>query len=290
MFRKPNSPSPEAEAFKKFLIIEGILLLLMMLLLLFNASAGRKKRSDNLNETTPNYTSNLKNSSTEVSSVIGGYRKGYPSKCDTLRNDSTVRFFASNIDPLVLFKKALKLPENQWPDSQIVLEELDELRFFFIDGEEDRPRKSITYELVLPIEREKELANFMLQDLCRYFNVNAAIKEQETDCYYLVHEPSASVPLSKGGKEENNFEAGEGQRHFLRNSDISSLISYLNNVPGMLPVFDYTGITQKVDLELGTDPGSVCTLNSALKPYGMALKFFVRRMKMLVLSPASLPE
>lgn len=55
----------------------------------------------------------------------------------------------------------------------------------------------------------------------------------------------------------------------------------------MLPVFDYTGITQKVDLELGTDPSSVSSLNSALKPYGMALKFSVRKkMRMLVLSPA----
>lgn len=175
MFRNPKpSLFPEADAFEKFLIIEGILILLIMLLLLCNAFAGRKKRSDNLNEATLNYTSNLKNSFSQVSSLIGGYRKDLPAKCETLRNDSTVKFFASNMEPLALFKKALKLPESEWPHSRVVLDDLDVTRFLLIEGEKDHPQKSITYELILPIERENELANFMLQDLCRYFKVNTA--------------------------------------------------------------------------------------------------------------------
>ena len=180
----------------------------------------------------------------------------------------------------------MNLQPNAWPNSYILFDHVDVLQFLMIEPQEDWAEKSITYELSIPLEREKELNSFILHDLCRYFKVKAQIQERETDCYMLVKESAVKFPCEKDAKRENNFKTGEGQPYFMKNSPLSDLVRQLNEEPGMLPVFDTTGITQNVDLELGSDLTPVFLLNQQLKKYGLALKFSTRRMPVLVLSPA----
>lgn len=219
-------------------------------------------------------------------SLIGPYRDGLPVQAGIQRSDTSFRFYGLNMSLLYLFKKALKLPENGWPNSRVLYENLDGSRFIMRNWQEERQQKSFCYELILPRGREKDFHDFMLQDLGRFFNIKASVQRRETGCYVLCRIESARVPLSSGGIMADNLRSPALEPKFMQNSWILSLTSHLNQIPGMLPVFDETEINEKVDLQLGKDLSSVASLNTALQPYGLVLKFETRPIDMLVLTKA----
>lgn len=171
-------------------------------------------------------------------SLIDHYRDGLPVQAGIERSDTSFRFYGLNMSLLYLFKKALKLPENGWPNSRVVYENLDGSSFIMVNWQEERQQESFCYELILPRAREKDFHEFMLQDLGRFFNIKASVQRRETGCYILSRIESARVPASSGGTMSDNLRSAAPEPKFLRNSWILTLVGHLNQIPGMLPVFD----------------------------------------------------
>jgi thiol-disulfide isomerase/thioredoxin len=218
-------------------------------------------------------------------SLISGFQQGLPGSIGSAKDSVSIRVHALNQGIISLYKKALQLPAY-WPRSRLVFEQLDRSTYEISNWYEEREAKAWCYELILPLSREQDLYPIMLQDLSRFFHLDARIEERETPCYVLRTSDAGLIPPEATGERQNNLLKNDDRSKFMQNDWLSSLIEYLDDQPGMPPVFDESGITYRLNLDLGTRLTDLDSLNKALAKQGLQFKSEQRSIPMLILSPS----
>jgi thiol-disulfide isomerase/thioredoxin len=218
-------------------------------------------------------------------SLISGFQRGLPGSIGSAKDSVSIRVHALNQGIISLYKKALQLPAY-FPRSRLVFEQLDRSTYEISNWYEEREAKAWCYELILPISLEQDLYPIMLQDLSRFFHLDARVEERKTLCYVLRISDAGLIPPEALGERQNNLPKNDERTKFMKNDWLSSLIEYLDDQPGMPPVFDESGITHRLNLNLGTRLTDPDSLNKALKKQGLQLKSEQRSIPMLILSPS----
>ena len=218
------------------------------------------------------------------SSVFSPYIPGLPSRSGLVRNDSNIRFYATNVDAVYLYKKALQLPEYEWPQNRVVFEGATR-ESFQVSNPAEYPSKTYCYELILPLAKASQIFETLTAELDNFFHIKADIERKAIQCYGLEIVKTGLLPISASALNEQNLKDKDGENKFLRNEWLSTLTNHLNTIKGMPLVLELTGIKHKVDLELNADLSDIKTLNTALAKYGLMLKPQIYSIEMLVFSP-----
>ncbi len=178
---------------------------------------------------------------------------------------------------------ALNLPMYSWPLNRIIYQNVASDKFRISNWAEEKQEKAYCYELSLPLFFEDRARAIMLQDLQRLFGTGARIEKRNILCYVLSTIPGKLKLQSSGSKTENNFQSAIIVGKFMNNSPLFSLLDYLEQIPGSLPVIDETGFTGRIDLQLNNNLQDIPALNYALLKYGLQLQRAERAIDMLVL-------
>ena len=218
-------------------------------------------------------------------SLISGFQQGLPGSIGSAKDSVSIRVHALNQGIISMYKKALQLPAY-WPRNRLVFAQLDRRTYEISSWYEEREAKAWCYELILPLSRELDLYPMMLQDLSRFFHLDARVEERKTPCYVLRISDAGLFPPEASGERQNNLLKNDDRPKLMQNDWLSSLIEYLDDQPGMPPVFDESGITYRLNLDLGTSLTDLDSLNKALAKQGLQFKSEQRSIPMLILSPS----
>ncbi len=216
-------------------------------------------------------------------SVLKAYTNGLPGELGIRKDSSRIRIYAANQGRLSLYFMALNLPMYSWPLNRIIYQNVASDKFRISNRAEEKQEKAYCYELDLPLFFEDRARAIMLQDLQRLFGTGARIEKRNTLCYVLSTTPGKLKLQSSGSETENNFQSAITVGKFMNNSPLFSLLDYLEQIPGSLPVIDETGFTGRIDLQLNNNLQDIPALNYALLKYGLQLQRAERAIDMLVL-------
>lgn len=213
-------------------------------------------------------------------SLLTGFTSGLPAQSGFKRDDKNFRLYATNAALSSLYRIAMDLPRT-WKLKRIIMEG-EAARYLIDDFSEQKKVGSWCYELSVPLARESEAKTMMLNDLNRYFNLQAKLENRETECLAMVRTETGML-TSAGGAKKNNFASNNKEFKFISNQPLSTLVKYLDELNFLLPVLDETGYTSSVDLKLNADLRNTGELNKALIKYGLQLIPVRRKMNMLVI-------
>lgn len=128
-----------------------------------------------------------------------------------------------------------------------------------------------------PPTHESLFRQRVMDDIGRYFGLQAKLTDSLVDCWALVQGGVIDSLYATGNSQDNNFFEPPGTVKYLHNGYISQLADYLNdNLP--LPVVDDTHIVSRVSLSFELNH-----LNE-LERYGLLLRPAKRRMQVIVIS------
>lgn len=217
-------------------------------------------------------------------SVLSPYIPGLPSRSGIVRTDSTIRFYATNVNAVYLYKKALELSDYEWPQNRMVFEGSTRKTFQVSDPVE-YPSKTYCYELILPIAKASQLFGTITGELSSFFGIKADIERKSTKCYILDIVKPGLLINAKTEDTGNNLKDNDGKNKILHNEWLSTLTNHLNTIKDMPLVLEFSGIKHKVDLKLNKELSDIKSLNAALARYGLMLKPQIYSIEMLVFSP-----
>ncbi|AZI22516.1 hypothetical protein EIH07_05390 [Chryseobacterium taklimakanense] len=141
-------------------------------------------------------------------------------------------------------------------------------------------RKNLySYDIIVPVEENESLTDYMIQDLNRYTPYQIEFKKILTDCYVLVRTSKADKMSSKSEKRKISFinptEIAGGK--------ISTLVNILNDkneIP--YPILDETAYEGNVDITL-SDSRKITDLQEDFKKYDLTLIKTKRDLTMMVI-------
>ncbi|MFC3561147.1 hypothetical protein [Pedobacter jamesrossensis] len=109
------------------------------------------------------------------------------------------------------------------------------------------------------------------------------IENRKVACMILSKVGPIQKLASLGGERVNGL--FEKDSSCIRNGTIKAMVARMNDIDIPLPVvIDETGISERIDISLKSDPSDLNGLNRELKDYGLALIPQERNMDMLVIS------
>jgi len=109
------------------------------------------------------------------------------------------------------------------------------------------------------------------------------IENRKVSCMILSKVGSIQKLSSLGGKKVNGL--FEKDSSYILNGTIKAMVARMNDIDIPLPlVIDETGISERIDINLRSDPSDLKGLNNELKEYGLALIPQDRTIDMLVIS------
>ncbi|OWK71406.1 hypothetical protein CBW18_10135 [Pedobacter sp. AJM] len=109
------------------------------------------------------------------------------------------------------------------------------------------------------------------------------IENRKIACMILSKVGSIQKLASVGGKKVNGL--FEKDSSYILNGTIKAMVARMNDIDIPLPlVIDETGISERIDISLKSDPSDLKGLNNELKEYGLALIPQDRTIDMLVIS------
>lgn len=215
-------------------------------------------------------------------SILTPYAQGLGNRSGFIKSDSTARLFHVNSSVGKLYTTAAELP-SYFPMKQVLYESERARRYQVTDPVLDKEEKNFCYELLLPIAQAGEAHTIMRQDLERHFGLQAEVQQRKTDCWVLTRRKGASLPITAGGKQENNLNDPATPVKFLQNEPVSKLVFLLDKSLPTLPVIDRTGITAHLDMQLEGELQDVDQLNGQLAAYGLKLEKKKLPLKVLVI-------
>ncbi|HEY9259657.1 TlpA disulfide reductase family protein [Chitinophaga sp.] len=234
---------------------------------------------------------NLRSQEPIFYSVLTGYSPGLVMKSGIELDSSqqVMRRYATNWSAVELYlmalKKLINFPRNQirfdLPNPEKYLYTPDQGYFF-----DWQLRHAHCYEIRCPPNTTKaQLQSFMLNDLNRYLHLKGGIQLLPVQCLILKRDSSLIRLSSTGGPSEVKTNAN-GDLLFIQNTTISALLYQLNNMQGIPPIIDSTGISNRIDLSLNIPYGNRTALEAALSRYGLILTEEQRTMEILVITKA----
>jgi hypothetical protein len=143
------------------------------------------------------------------------------------------------------------------------------------------------YELRCPLATGREqLQRYMVMDLNRYLSTNGRLEKRRVLCLLLKAASSRPVPATKGGLPEIKT-AADGSLIYVRNTTIAAMLYHINNMVGIPPIIDETGIASNLDLSLNMPYGDLPALRKALMANGFVLEEQVQEIELLVITENS---
>lgn len=211
-------------------------------------------------------------------SIITGYIEGIGSSSGTGRDaDGKVRrFYMYNHPPRSMLRAAYPT-EMQLPNSRILLESLDSVKFSDpIAGDTSRYLNSYCYELKVPACNDSLLRQYMREDFFRLFRVRVKTERRTLHCLMLKSRPCASTqkeprPVPDGYSSPKNMKA---------------LIALLNSMPASTgnPVVDETGLKAVLDFTVPPSFSNVREIQSFLKAQGFEITLEDRDTEVTIIS------
>ena len=219
-------------------------------------------------------------------SQLTHYQPGLQSIDGNTEEDSTERYYAVNNDLYSLFCHALSIQPYSLSNAQIIYSDSLSKKLFKYFKNADRKKILFCYELIYPKGEKLKASSIILNDLSRWFGISVAVIPREVDCYII--KPSGTLKLASGDSvSRNNLSDKNKSFKYIRGQWMQKLVDFLNDQPGMKPVFDETGYNGKVDLILNKDPANIDELNRCLARYGVAIETEKRLINMMVVSTRS---
>lgn len=178
--------------------------------------------------------------------------------------------------------------------SQIILEVRDPSFYVQIDGQKEynlvsRNKTYISYESVRPYtgQATAEVALNTIQDLDRLLGLHGRMEERKLKCLVLTRTDSTDLLRSKGIPRTGDAELNTPHIK-IRNRPLSDIVWKLNQQYGNPPVFDESGYTAMVDMDLKLDSWKdITSLRKQLQNYGLDLREEERVLQVFVLTETS---
>ncbi len=140
------------------------------------------------------------------------------------------------------------------------------------------------YEFLVAPEKANFLFDYMLNDLNRYTDFNAAVEKRKVPCLVLKKTTAENKIATQGGEMVSTFPQSPS---ILKNAPLSHMVNMINGKTNIaLPMIDETGITGNVDLEV-SGINNVDQLNRELHPYGLQVIVETRELYMLIITDQS---
>jgi thiol-disulfide isomerase/thioredoxin len=191
----------------------------------------------------------------------------------------------------LISKKYIKSPASSVnggiSPNQVVLEVKNKDKYLYNENDYKgswHKKYDISYEWIFS-DTTVNLSNrnrLIINDLDRLLGIKGRWEKRFIKCLILVRTDSEDKIRSSGG--ESKFEYKQ-QIKQLHNSALGSLVYFLNYFSDNPPVFDETGYSGGVDLDLNFNSWTdIPAVRNALHPYGLDLKEITRELDMFVLT------
>lgn len=221
-------------------------------------------------------------------SILTGYVGGFGSSNGLIVDSASNlinRLYITNSSILMMYRKAY--PEMyKFPPNRFILKVANPLKYDkHGDWSDWQIDNTYCYELITPSSTQSQIEKYFRADLNRYFGLKPKIEKRKVSCLILKYTPINSQlnPSAINSVSETNLYNKDTDPKYLRNYPIKELVAFLNTYLDT-PVIDETGLTQRVTLELPSNPLDVKLLTEALKKYGILIMNENRDMDYYVLS------
>ena len=190
------------------------------------------------------------------------------------------RFFAFNQLPSALlalgFRKEMELPLNRR------YYEGDSDREWKALLEDENPYHGYTYEIMVPPVDPGKMAQYIREDMVRYFGIVPHIETRKIKCLVLKR-GSKGVSRTKYKSPQIRYTGGTDSPKYIRSEPVSFIVKILNYfLP--VPLVDESGITQPIDLALPNDLHDEKALILALKNAGFDITSSEKEMEVTVIT------
>ncbi|RFS26782.1 TlpA family protein disulfide reductase [Chitinophaga silvatica] len=219
-------------------------------------------------------------------STITGYGVGLVTKSgiDIDSSHQTIRRYATNWSVVELYLMAFNRLIN-FPRNQVILNLANPGRYLYTPDQGykyDWERKyAHCYELRCPLTTTRsELQTYMIQDLNRYLHISATIKSIPVSCLILRQ----IIPALQIHHSNNKTSDTTGNDLHVTGSTVSALLYQLNNVQGIPPIIDSSGICKVQNIEINIPHRSIHALKAAFADYGFTLTEEIRSIDMLIIT------
>src|SRR5690606_8199254 len=216
-------------------------------------------------------------------SIITPALDGIPVRAGTDTAEGMARIIATNQPVPDLYKLALGI-SMWWPANRIRFEGIDKQEYVINDWYKEKDKKAFCYELLMPAKRAQESRHIMLQDLNRFFQLNAYVEKRTIPCFVLKKITDQRLSPSAGKERTNNYLSGVSSLKYQQNQPISVLVGALNRLSDSLIVLDETNYDEPIDLALTEDLSDFKALDKALTRYGFKLDKDLREVELLIIA------
>lgn len=204
--------------------------------------------------------------------------------------DSIVRFYATNLDIINLYKRAYNVERNGYfyENSQIDFKVKDINRFWPpdynthpVEADKWKIKNTFCYDLIVPPALTKSMYGMMQKDLDIFFNLKSNMISEKRQCLILTSLDEKKYK-SKGGMYY--FDRGVKSKWIMSNISMVGLLYYMNIRRSNKLIINETGYKGNVDLTI--DPNSVNNykvFRQQLNQQGLDLLLEEREIPILVL-------
>ncbi|MEO5890259.1 MAG: TlpA disulfide reductase family protein [Ferruginibacter sp.] len=216
-------------------------------------------------------------------SGFSGYQPGVPSQSGLQDMGGMLRMYGVNSDLFDLTCLSLSVLSQSFTPNRIIYADTSIHRRFKFDPLLRNRESVYCYEIIVPASRRTALYRIMHDDLTNATQIVAEIRRMPSQCY-VIKANSDSVRLSNylADDAQNKEKAKDGSRSFKW---MVNLVSYLNKLPGMVPVIDESENNQKFDIYLPDGTPDFDSLNRTLRPFGFSVNKEERMLEMMYVSP-----
>jgi thiol-disulfide isomerase/thioredoxin len=224
-------------------------------------------------------------------SLLSAYQPGLPAQIGVKPYAKGTRIRATNVSLYQLLITAIGYSSTRMTVSRVSVSDKSLHHLIFPESHTNRNLQRFCYEFLSGTTGRSQAIRIMRQELGQYFSFRAMTDSSETACWVLkMNGDSIRSEKLTDKRPGNNLYQRDGQSKYIHHQPLQMLISYLNSVPGHLPVLDETNYTSPVNLMLGNDLQNLTELNKALAIYGLEIRQERRKIERIVVHPLSPSE
>jgi hypothetical protein len=176
---------------------------------------------------------------------MSGYKEGLGVKRgSSVIDDNRIRIFMINTPVLSLiesaFHKEMDLPRNQ------ILYEGQRANALKASPGGDHTNSLLCYELIIPSGSKKYLAQYIREDIQRFFQLTVKRKKIDAECLILTLKNSGNITNNFSGSLDVRLDKKKLE-NYIHNAPASSVAAYISPLFD-LPVIDETNSSQIVNI------------------------------------------
>ena len=196
-----------------------------------------------------------------------------------LRDNKITGSYALNVTLLALIKDAYN-DVVIYSDNRIIIESTD--KYLHLPAGTPRFKSSFCYELVIPPSEEKQVRQYMRDDLKRYFSLTASRQTRSMKCLVLSRIPGFKNYFDKSSKRSLDLES-DTKYKYIHNCTPAFTVHCLNEY-SPLPIVDETGSGPNISLDLPFDLTDTAALKKVFQKAGFTLNEAQRELEVAVIS------